>query len=241
MASYYLGLSLLSNKRQKSAEGRRILSLLELSLDGRPLEENDIIKENNIIIEENGRPYFSDRHSDFNISHSGNMTAVSLVRGENLRTGCDVQLLRPRSNIRGIAEGFFSAAEREYIFSSQKTQNETEKFFRIWVLKECYLKLRGLSVFDMQKAPSFIGEAGRFAFNSAVSSPLSFYLYELAGPGKRYMLASAAEGALETQPGIRWFSQPELSRPAAALPPLSVKSIAEIKGINTAGQALLKR
>jgi hypothetical protein len=71
------------------------------------------------------------------------------------------------------------------------------------------LKLRGLSVFDMVDAPSFI--CGQFAFDAAVSSPVSFNLYELSGSaGELYILATALEGTEIEQPEIRWFSQDSL-------------------------------
>ena len=214
MASYYIGLSLLSSNGSLpkarsgilSAEGRRILSLLE----GRPLTENDITKE------KDGRPFFPDHRADFNISHSGNMVAVSFVNAENIRVGCDVQIVRPRVRMREIAEEFFSAAERDYIFSDKGEQNGETRFFQIWALKESFLKLRGLSVFDMNRCPSFI--CGN-EFGVAVSTPLTFNLYELSGFGERYILAVAVEGSLELKPEIRWFSQSFLS----------ARSIAEIK------------
>jgi phosphopantetheinyl transferase len=168
--------------------------------------------------EENGRPYFPDRQADFNISHSGTVTAVSLVDGGNFRTGCDVQLVRKRVNTMKIAEEFFSASEREYISHSETG------FFQIWVLKECFLKLRGLSVFDMAQAPSFIrredsrrenlrrDDSDRLQFSLCMNtfSPLVFYLYELAGAGQQYFLSAAIEGG-HFQPAIQWFSQDFLS------------------------------
>jgi hypothetical protein len=99
----------------------------------------------------------------------------------------------------------------------------------IWTLKECYLKLKGMSVFDMKKAPSFIcndDSCGIFTFGAAVCVPLSFYLYELSGFGERYILTSAIEGEdlagsgdLGNLPEIQWFSQTSLA----------CKSIAKIK------------
>jgi phosphopantetheinyl transferase len=136
---------------------------------------------------------------------------VSFVRGSGLHTGCDIQLVRPRLNAAEIAGAYFSASEREYAFSGDEAG-----FFEIWVLKECFLKLRGFSVFDMPRAPSFISEDGRFGFSGP--DPLSFYLYELNLEDERYMLAAALEGA-DLVPAIRWFSQ--------GSPPL--RSIAEIK------------
>lgn len=202
--SFYIGLSFLSNKgrgrrvRQEllSAEGRNILSVLE----GRHLKDDEVS------IEKNGRPFFSDRAGDFSISHSGAMTAVSLVKGTTLRTGCDIQIVRPNVSVKEIAEKFFTAHERDYICG------DLNRFFEIWALKECFLKLRGLSVFDMESVPSFIDSSGcGFAFNADVTLPLSFFLYELVNANERYFLAAALEGSAfkggELRPEIRWVSQ----------------------------------
>jgi len=216
--SYYINVSILSNRQDNphrterqeklSAEARRILSQLE----GRPITNKDIARE------AGGRPFFlnrkvQDRDTDFSISHSGALTVVSLVSGKSLRTGCDVELVRPRAGAGKIAEEFFTAPERDYIESAGSF--DITRFYQIWTLKECFLKLRGLSVFDMAGVPSFIsGEdscRGQFKFGASGASPVLFNLYELSGSaGKRYMLASAIEGTETEQPQIRWFSQDSL-------------------------------
>ena len=211
--SYYIGLSFLSNNEESRrrgaehtalrAEARRILSAFE----GRPIGENDMARD------AQGRPFFPGREVDFNISHSGNMAAVSYVSVENprlpQRTGCDIELIRPRTRMREIAEEFFSAPERNYVFSQDKFIEK--KFYEIWTLKECFLKLYGLSVFDMAACPCFINEKTEFAFGAAVSCPLSFYLFELSGSSERYILATALEGTEPQQPERRWFSQSPLA------------------------------
>ena len=222
MTSFIIGLSFLSSDTQKkvgrrkhlSAEARRILSLLE----DKPLRDNDIKQD------ENGRPYFTGRQADFSISHSGDIAAVSLVTGERLRTGCDIELVKPRANIREIADTFFSAVEKDYIFSMNNLHDIEKNFFTIWTLKECYLKLRGLSVFDMRNVPSFIygkSHDGRhFIFDTADSPLKSFYVYELKNAsGEIYLLSVVIEGDKDLRPEIRWFSQPLLP----------VRSIVEIK------------
>jgi phosphopantetheine--protein transferase-like protein len=204
-----IGLSVLSSdtpkaerRKQLSAEGRRILSLLA----GRTFAESDILRG------ENGRPYFPNCDEDINISHSGRITTVSFVKGSNVRTGCDVQKIQSRANTKKIAEEFFSVSEKDYIFS-QKENGET-RFFEIWTLKECFIKLRGLSIFDMAKVPSFINvdDSGNYHFtlNETSSSPLSFYLYELASTDEQYILAVAIEGAECQEPEIKGFSQSRL-------------------------------
>jgi phosphopantetheinyl transferase len=145
---------------------------------------------------------------------------VSLARGKNLRTGCDVEFVRPRTRAREIVKEFFTAPEREYIEFGGLF--DWTRFYEIWTLKVCFLKLRGLSVFDMAGVPSFISGDGlyQFAFDTVVFSPLSFSLYELSvRADERYILAAALEGAEMEQPDIRWFSQDSLD----------CKSIAKIK------------
>ena len=176
------------------------------------------VTEDDIAKETGGRPFFHGRDMDFSISHSGNLAAVSVIRGKNIRTGCDVELMRPRAKAREITEIFFSAGEKEYIQAQRKF--DLKRFYMIWTLKECYLKLRGFSVFDMANAPSFISGKDSLTFCAVVSSPLSFNLYELTdGAGERYILAAALAGTEEYQPEIRWFSQESLD----------CKSIAKIK------------
>jgi len=207
---YYINLSILSNKQDNphgterkknlSAEARRILSLCE----GRPITDDNIARE------QTGRPFLPGSDMDFNISHSGALTAVSMIRGGQLRTGCDVELVRPRKGAGKIAEELFTASERDYIESGGGF--DLTRFYHIWTLKECFLKLRGFSVFDMRGAPSFISGEGTYAFGAAVSSPILFNLYELSGnAGERYILATVIEGTETEQPEIRWFSQEYLS------------------------------
>ena len=176
------------------AEARRILSAFE----GRPIGGNDIERD------EKGRPFFPGREIDFNISHSARTSAVSYFSGGNGRTGCDIELVRPRSRMREITETFFSHDEKDYIFS--QSEFYIKRFYEIWTLKECFIKLRGLSVFDISACPSFIDKDGAFNFCADVRAPLLFELYELSdGCAETYMLSAVLEGAWEPAQ-IRMFS-----------------------------------
>jgi hypothetical protein len=124
-------------------------------------------------------------------------------------------MIKKMIKMRGIAEEFFSAAEMEYIFPRDDAINETQisaaRFFKIWTLKECFIKLKGLTVFDMGQAPSFIKNKAscspEFTFCVDPFYPITFNLYELSGSGEHYILATAVEGEGELGPEFRWFSQ----------------------------------
>jgi phosphopantetheinyl transferase (holo-ACP synthase) len=166
------------------------------------------------------------------------MAAVTYSAGKKaetgllLRTGCDIQHVKPLKNFEEIARLQFSPEERGYIAAGSGGPEHLDRFYRIWVLKECFLKARGLSVFDMGTAPSFANPAGLAAETKV---PLNFFLYELGEEtAERYLLAAAQEsggpyvpscgsvGAPVLPPEFRWFSE--------ALP---LKSIAAIKAVDS--------
>jgi phosphopantetheinyl transferase len=183
-------------------EGLRVLRLLNERFGSGKLE---------IAAEAGGRPFFIDWHADFNISHSYDIIAVayspekSAVTGLPLRTGVDVQYIDKRKNSRGIAGRAFSSEEREYLDTALDADAYTRRFYQIWVLKECFLKAYGLSVFDMHSLPPFASRAG-LAVQNAVA--LDFYLYEIGGMEARYMLAAAYERTnAAAVPEICYFSE----------------------------------
>ena len=204
--SYYLGFSCSLNiettkKRNLNAQKKQEISKYILSkFCDKPIEEIDIRTE------AGGRPFVNEKDIDFNISNSGNLTAITFVDGANLRTGCDIERIYPRPGAAKIANDFFSSSEIKYLYTSGNFNEK--KFYEIWTLKECFIKLRGLSVFDMADVPSFVKD-DKFIFDTTVSLPLSFGLFELvnnAKPSEHYMAATVIEG-IQQQPIIKWFSQ----------------------------------
>jgi len=190
-----------------SAQARRLLELLEGAEPGGL--DRDICRE------PGGRPFLRGRASDFSVSHSGGLAAVARASGAGLRVGCDAERVRPRAGLAGIAGAFFSPGERRYAFRG--AEPDPERFCRIWALKECFLKLRGLSVFDMALAPSFADGRGRLALGAAArgaakggapGAPLSFALYRLSGGAGIWALAAAleGEGGAPFCPELRWLS-----------------------------------
>ncbi|MDR2480508.1 MAG: 4'-phosphopantetheinyl transferase superfamily protein [Treponema sp.] len=220
MQPFYIGLSRLSTlaERYKDRAGllrneaRRILRLLDGDCPA--------------AIENGGRPFFPDAHADFSISHSRNMAAVALLPnpfyGHNTgggppsapRTGCDIQYAAFTKPHGGISRNYFHASERSYI-EAARGEEHSRRFYRLWVLKESWIKLRGASVFEIAHAPVFTitGDERKIVTASMPApdaAPLqaAFFLYEIeAAPDEWYMLAAAREGDTDGQaePEIRWF------------------------------------
>ena len=204
--SYYLGFTCLSNiettkKRNLNTKKKQEINNYMLSkFCDKPIEKIDIRTE------AGGRPFINEKDIDFNISNSGHLTAITFVNGAKLRTGCDIERIYPRPGAAEIANDFFSGSEIKYLYTSGKFNEK--KFYEIWTLKECFIKLRGFSVFDMANVPSFIID-DEFVFDITVSLPLCFGLFELINNAKtseHYIAATVIEG-IQQQPIIKWFSQ----------------------------------
>jgi len=86
-----------------------------------------------------GRPYLKSprvKNLDFNISHSGDCIAVAVA---DCPIGIDVERIKPL-DIK-IAAACFTEQELKYLGSRRGKQ--LEKFYKIWVLKESFVKAAG--------------------------------------------------------------------------------------------------
>ena len=93
---------------------------------------------------ENGKPYLVDcPNVQFNLSHSGERVMGVISPYE---VGCDVEIIK---GDRGrLAERFFLPEESAWIKHFETLEAQSEAFYRLWTLKECYMKVtgRGLSL-----------------------------------------------------------------------------------------------
>ncbi|MDR0525130.1 MAG: 4'-phosphopantetheinyl transferase superfamily protein [Spirochaetaceae bacterium] len=160
MGLWYLGLSVLSNPRafsarDRHAEGRKLVRRLDSGKAG----------SGKIGLSARGRPYFLDGHGDFSISHSRRLVGAAYFRGkvsspaERGKIGFDVEYIHPKKSRQALADRFFAPEEGEYISAGASEEEKLLRFYRLWVLKESFLKLQGLSVLDLPGLPSF-SEAG---------------------------------------------------------------------------------
>ncbi|WP_295056449.1 4'-phosphopantetheinyl transferase superfamily protein [uncultured Fibrobacter sp.] len=100
--------------------------------------------DNHIAYGENGKPYLVDfPEVHFNLSHSGERVMCVISPFE---VGCDVEVIK---GDRGkLAERFFKPEESAWIKHFETLEAQSEAFYRLWTLKECYMKVtgRGLSL-----------------------------------------------------------------------------------------------
>jgi 4'-phosphopantetheinyl transferase len=88
-----------------------------------------------------GKPYISGESTlRFSLSHSGHQIVLALC--ESVEVGVDLQFQDHTTNIEAIARCFFTRRERE-ILSVTSPREKRSMFFRIWVLKEAWLKAQG--------------------------------------------------------------------------------------------------
>ncbi len=127
------------------------------------LEAEDIIIET----EQNGKPHIRE-HKDFiyNMSHSGGYVAVAYVVADNdgdahgdakhrnpvysavdqmliKSIGIDIEAMRSYSI--SVAKRCFLGEEYDYILRADEDE-QSKRFFEIWTMKECYLKMKGTGI-----------------------------------------------------------------------------------------------
>lgn len=91
--------------------------------------------------------YDLEENVSFNLSHSGSwVMCAAQTEGEGARVGCDIEKIgQLRIN---VAERRFCRAEYEEIVGGKTEEEQTERFFRFWVLKESFMKAtrRGMAL-----------------------------------------------------------------------------------------------
>lgn len=119
-----------------------------------------------------GKPFFPDAPGiHFNISHSSSKVAVAFSDSE---VGCDIEEMT--SPDLDVAKRFFSRDEYEDVISREDPEWRSREFFRIWTLKESYLKATGTGLSVPPESFSVSESLGGFS----LKSPFSFDGYACA-------------------------------------------------------------
>jgi len=126
-----------------------------------------------------GKPYLdgADKQIYFNLSHSGNMVMGIF---DDVEVGCDVEKTGHRGDNIKIAKRFFHTEEFEALVGLKDEGAREDLFYRIWTLKESFMKACGLGMkLDMRtfSVMEFIG-TGNPVINPATQE--SYALKEYA-------------------------------------------------------------
>lgn len=84
------------------------------------------------------KPYFTDIPVYYNLSHSGSRAMCIM---SDLPVGCDVEQVKEADT--RIADRFFSPVEYSLISDQPSPYEKNEMFYRLWTLKESYIKCIG--------------------------------------------------------------------------------------------------
>lgn len=105
-----------------------------------------------------GKLYISQSDLSFNISHSGNMIALSFVKGKSV--GIDVEQMHTLNEHIQIAKNFFSPQELTQIISEKNEEKKQECFYKIWTVKEAYVKAIGFGLTRSLKTFEVLNDGG---------------------------------------------------------------------------------
>jgi 4'-phosphopantetheinyl transferase len=87
-----------------------------------------------------GKPYLSGSDLQFNITHSHDLLLAAFVQGQEV--GIDVERVRPERPVLSLARRYYTPAEVQWL-QSLPGADQARSFFRLWTLKESFLKARG--------------------------------------------------------------------------------------------------
>jgi 4'-phosphopantetheinyl transferase len=89
-----------------------------------------------------GKPRLDpDSRLRFNLTHSGELALVALAAGAEV--GVDLEEVRARADMRGLARRVLTEAEREAV---EAAPDRDRAFYRHWVAKEAFVKATGRGI-----------------------------------------------------------------------------------------------
>ena len=136
----------LDAERRAKADRFRFPKDRRLSVGAGALLMYALQKENvgnvSIEVKPTGKPYLAGKESlFFNLSHSENMVMCAVADKE---VGCDVE--RTTEFDGALASYVMTRQELQQIYGLESEAKQQEMFFRLWTLKESYMKATGLGI-----------------------------------------------------------------------------------------------
>jgi 4'-phosphopantetheinyl transferase len=130
---------------------------------------------------------------EFNLSHTRSLVAA--VFCSDCAVGIDAQAMDPRTATAAIAGRFFSESEKRHLlgFSGEAFSRE---FFKVWTLKEAWLKVRGsgisipLGSFSITP-PSDSGSGIDIEIAEELGERADEWQFDLTAPTAEHLIATA--------------------------------------------------
>lgn len=139
------------------------------------LKERGLLRtETSVVYNENGKPYFKDGDIFFNMSHSGKYAACAFSDEE---IGVDIEELSdvPKELMRAVC------TDAEYLYLLAAGEKQKEDFFRLWTVKESFMKCIGTG-FSTDPARLEVAFGRRMQMTQGVSAGNYFFKeYEVDG------------------------------------------------------------
>ena len=147
-------------------------------------------------------PQAGDPPLRFNLSHTRATVACAIAVG--VEVGIDVQEYGPSIDGAGVAERYFTAAERRLLASCPRA-DAPSRFVELWALKEAYVKATGLGLGTPLDSFEFsFGDPPGLTFESRAAA--ARWQFWLAAPSPTTRLAVAAPAAREADPWrLSWW------------------------------------
>jgi 4'-phosphopantetheinyl transferase len=146
-----------------------------------------------------GKPRLDDRSAGvrFNLSHSAGLALIAIAR--EVEVGVDVEEIRPRNDLGGVARRVFTEAEREAVEVGGEPA-----FYRHWVAKEAFVKATGRGIESLRSFEVLLDGPGGARLNHVAGDPAEAARWTLAtldpGPGFAAAAVVAVGQASVAQP-----------------------------------------
>ena len=148
-------------------ESGKALSLGVGVLLHKALTEMGVEEPDEVCMNEFEKPFYKEYPEiHFSLSHSGVMAMCAI---SDRPVGCDVEKIRERD--LDIAKRFFTSEEYDLIKSQKTDELQTKMFFRIWTLKESFVKCIGTGLSTPLNEFSIIPDVhGKITLNQTISN-----------------------------------------------------------------------
>lgn len=147
---------------------------LNTALQAYGLRENSM----EYVLGNQGKPMFRDYPEiHFSLSHSGDYAICSIGARE---IGNDIE--RVRSGKLRVAERFFAEEEKEWLYQAKRPEEQESRMFRLWTMKESFLKVTGLGMsLPLQDFTVFVEAGGAVRLHHTLNDNV-YYMKEYALP-----------------------------------------------------------